>query len=69
MHILGRKLSGFLQKQLTVELSWDSRQAGILFLSNSDDIEVKFAGFSELRILKILFCDKIILFLMGAEKS
>ena len=55
-----------------VELSWDIWQVGTLILSNSDDIEVKSAGLSDLTILKVLFHDNsiaIILLLMDAEKS
>lgn len=52
-----------------MELPQDSWQPGALILSNSDDIDVKFASFSELPLLKVLSCDKIALFLIDVEKS
>lgn len=50
-----------------MELSQDTWQARTLILSNSDNTEVKFVGFSELPILKVLFCDKIILLLIDGK--
>lgn len=68
--VWGENIPGFHRRQLTVELPQDtSWQPGGLILSNSDDIEVKFASFSKLPLLKVLSCNKIVLFLIDVEKS
>lgn len=58
--VWGENILGFHRRQITVEVSQESWQPGALILSNSDDIEVKFASFSDLPVLKVLSYDNSI---------
>lgn len=60
MFLEKKNILGFHRRELNIALSWDIKQAGALILLNSDDIEVKFAGWSEFPILKAQFCDNSI---------